>query len=299
MEESQSIDSNQESLDTDYNNDPEFKNADKSGIPSDQSEISNTKSENTQEMEVHHHTHHPKKWKEYFWEFFMLFLAVFCGFLAELQFEHYVEHQRERKYMVRLYNDLKKDTTFYTVYKQSLTRSYHSLDSIIQMISDGSYQTSTDQFYNLCLQNRFIRYLEYYNTAFEQMKSSGNLRLIKNERILDSLLSYYYVIEKRAMVTDLRHQEVVTELNKALWGVIDAGYYKGGEQLEDLKPGRSLFSAQSSKMPNTSPDNILLFKNLCFNRQLTIVSIRNFCITLHRDATALLTLIKEQYHIED
>ena len=38
-------------------------------------------------MEVHHHTHpdshrgHEKKsWKSYFWEFLMLFLAVFCGF---------------------------------------------------------------------------------------------------------------------------------------------------------------------------------------------------------------------------
>jgi len=38
-------------------------------------------------MEVHAHTHIPtsreKKWTHYFWEFLMLFLAVFCGFLAE------------------------------------------------------------------------------------------------------------------------------------------------------------------------------------------------------------------------
>jgi hypothetical protein len=37
-------------------------------------------------MEVHHHAHHDhgkKNWKSYFWEFLMLFLAVFCGFLAE------------------------------------------------------------------------------------------------------------------------------------------------------------------------------------------------------------------------
>lgn len=36
-------------------------------------------------MEVHHHAHHEgkKNWKSYFWEFLMLFLAVFCGFLAE------------------------------------------------------------------------------------------------------------------------------------------------------------------------------------------------------------------------
>ncbi|MEY3739101.1 MAG: hypothetical protein RL544_1879 [Bacteroidota bacterium] len=27
-------------------------------------------------MEVHHHSHHPKKWKEYVTEFLMLFLAV-------------------------------------------------------------------------------------------------------------------------------------------------------------------------------------------------------------------------------
>ena len=56
----------------------------------------------TEEMEVHHHTHagHGKKtWKDYFWEFLMLFLAVFCGFLAEYQLEHVVEHQREKEYI--------------------------------------------------------------------------------------------------------------------------------------------------------------------------------------------------------
>ncbi len=47
----------------------------------------------TSNMEVHHHTHpaHGKKtWKAYFWEFLMLFLAVFCGFLAEYQLEHVI-----------------------------------------------------------------------------------------------------------------------------------------------------------------------------------------------------------------
>ncbi len=56
-------------------------------------------------MEVHHHSHTPdshrerKKWTHYFWEFLMLFLAVFCGFLAENQREHMVEHKREKQYM--------------------------------------------------------------------------------------------------------------------------------------------------------------------------------------------------------
>ena len=51
-------------------------------------------------MEVHAHTHtERKKWTHYLWEFLMLFLAVFCGFLAENQREHYIEHQREKQYM--------------------------------------------------------------------------------------------------------------------------------------------------------------------------------------------------------
>ena len=64
-------------------------------------------------MEVHAHTHTArKKWTHYFWEFLMLFLAVFCGFLAENKREHMIEHQREKKLMAEIVEDLKKDSTY-------------------------------------------------------------------------------------------------------------------------------------------------------------------------------------------
>jgi hypothetical protein len=62
-------------------------------------------------MEVHAHTHTArKKWHHYFWEFLMLFLAVFCGFLAENQREHYVEGTRAKEYAKSLLSDMKEDT---------------------------------------------------------------------------------------------------------------------------------------------------------------------------------------------
>ena len=62
-------------------------------------------------MEVHAHAHtERKKWTHYLWEFLMLFLAVFCGFLAENFREHQVEHQREKQYMQSLITDLTLDT---------------------------------------------------------------------------------------------------------------------------------------------------------------------------------------------
>src|SRR3954463_11316349 len=62
-------------------------------------------------MEVHHHPHtERKKFTHYLWDFLMLFLAVFCGFLAENFREHQVEHRREKKNMQSLISDLENDT---------------------------------------------------------------------------------------------------------------------------------------------------------------------------------------------
>jgi len=50
----------------------------------------------TENMEVHKHPHHvahKKKWGEYLLEFFMLFLAVFLGFVAENVRETTVERE--------------------------------------------------------------------------------------------------------------------------------------------------------------------------------------------------------------
>src|SRR5688572_9221611 len=73
-------------------------------------------------MEVHHHSHTTdrdnlqgkKKWTHYFWEFLMLFFAVFCGFLAENQREHMVDHRREKQYMQSMLIDLAADTARYS-----------------------------------------------------------------------------------------------------------------------------------------------------------------------------------------
>src|SRR5690349_4251134 len=68
-------------------------------------------------MEVHHHAHpstspgHRKKWTHNFWEFLMLFLAVFCGFLAENKREHIIEHRREKQYIPSMVQDLQTDIT--------------------------------------------------------------------------------------------------------------------------------------------------------------------------------------------
>ena len=65
------------------------------------SEVINQNQE-TENMEVHAHDLHKAHghgWKHYLFEFLMLFLAVFCGFLAENFREHKVEEERGIQYI--------------------------------------------------------------------------------------------------------------------------------------------------------------------------------------------------------
>ncbi|MFZ1262555.1 MAG: hypothetical protein WAT34_03520, partial [Chitinophagaceae bacterium] len=100
-------------------------------------------------MEVHAHSHtERKKWTHYFWEFLMLFLAVFCGFLAENQREHMIEHQREKKYIQSLVSDLYADITRLTSIVQQRNERALLLDSFSTLLnSPDALQHSNDLYY--------------------------------------------------------------------------------------------------------------------------------------------------------
>src|SRR3984893_7636178 len=88
----------------------------------------------TETMEVHKHPHHvthKKKWTEYLLEFFMLFLAVFLGFVAENVREHRVEKEREKQYIESLIADLKTDQIVLSENIKSVKSGILMMDSLI------------------------------------------------------------------------------------------------------------------------------------------------------------------------
>src|SRR5687768_1519395 len=88
-------------------------------------------------MEVHHHSHTSrKKWTHYFWEFLMLFLAVFCGFLAEYQLEHKIEKDREKQFIRSMIADLGDDMTQLDRVIDEEQRGRDLLDTLIVLLND-------------------------------------------------------------------------------------------------------------------------------------------------------------------
>src|SRR5262245_40841659 len=142
-------------------------------------------------MEVHAHTHTArKKWTHYFWEFLMLFLAVFCGFLAEYKLEHVIEHQREVKYVRSLVEDLKTDTANLQAYIDLRKEKRIMMDLLLMLLCTYKHKKSGNETYF------FARHV-FHGPPFvsadgtmQQLKNAGNLRLIRNENIISDILNY-------------------------------------------------------------------------------------------------------------
>ncbi len=146
-------------------------------------------------MEVHNHPHHvthKKKWGEYFLEFFMLFLAVFLGFLAENQREHMVENQREKKFIRSLGSDLDADISRLKTIIQLRNERALLLDSFINLLnSKEGLQHSNDLYYYNSFATRGVAFrFTPVDGTMQQLKNAGNLRLIRKAVISDSIISY-------------------------------------------------------------------------------------------------------------
>jgi len=154
-------------------------------------------------MEVHHHSHTSgKKWTNYLWEFVMLFLAVFCGFLAEYQLEHKIEKERAEKYLQSMLLDVRtniKNLDSLLAQDQIIIDNHDSLVNwLLQdsaMIDRGAFAKKMGAVW---VRNFLVR-----KETYEQMRSSGSLRYVGNMAFLTKMMEY----ERITNFAQYRNQE--------------------------------------------------------------------------------------------
>ncbi len=143
-------------------------------------------------MEIHHHPDlHPKKkkWKEYFLEFAMLFLAVTLGFFAEQIREHHAEKERLQNYFASMVLDVESNISALdsAIGEDSkMTVRYDKMVKSLLTSGDTIDRTAFASNMGAIWYRGFIN----RNETFEQMKSSGSLRYIDNFKILTELMQY-------------------------------------------------------------------------------------------------------------
>lgn len=137
-------------------------------------------------------------WKSYFKEFFMLFLAVFCGFLAENYRESLSAQKIEKEYILSLIEDLKTDTTNLRAYIDFRREKSVLMDSLAEMMLSDNRNLMGNQIYFLARQVFHEQGFFYSDGTIQQLKNAGNLRLISKRNVVNQLLHY----EKKVKVLE-------------------------------------------------------------------------------------------------
>jgi hypothetical protein len=154
-------------------------------------------------MEVHHHPHHgKKKWTEYFWEFLMLFLAVFAGFLAENQREHIIEKNRAHQFLQSMLLDVRTNIiNLDSLVKQDkIIIANHN--ELVDWLLKDSIAIDRAAFART-MGAVWVRNFLVRKETYEQMKSSGSLRYVGNIQFLTRMMDY----ERITNFAQYRNQE--------------------------------------------------------------------------------------------
>jgi hypothetical protein len=247
-------------------------------------------------MEVHAHTHTPrKKWTHYFWEFLMLFLAVFCGFLAENQREHFIENRREKQYIKSFIEDLKSDTSNYNRQIRFRTISQKRADSLIILLLSPERNKHVDSIY-VCVERvgRGTLFL-YSDRTIQQLKNSGGMRLIRNQVASDQIMKYDQLVRSMQHF-ELIREEILTRFREISSYILDAAIFYS---MTDTA------SAMSLKTPKGNSklflDNAEIINRFCYwtnrfrieNRQVIV-----YQTDLKNSAIRIMDLLKKLYKLE-
>lgn len=248
-------------------------------------------------MEVHAHTHTPrKKWTHYLWEFLMLFLAVFCGFLAENQREHMIEHNREKQYMQSLLNDLAADTAMIHVAIPRKEGRIKAIDTVFNFFKvNPNAKTISGRLFRTIRRTNFDARFVRNNITINQLKNAGGMRLVRKKQIADSIASYDFLCES-------------TELYNELY-VINSQV--GNRQFEKLFNASDMLTlyienAGPAIVANV-PDSIVLGIHITgLNEQLNFMMLEKAYARqeierytqLEKRAINLMQLVKKEYHLK-
>ena len=244
-------------------------------------------------MEVHHHSHiERKKWTHYLWEFLMLFLAVFCGFLAENAREHNVEHQREKQYMQSMIEDLTSDTTQFAFNKRTRIRRLEMIDSMIQLLSRPDYKKYTNAIYYFGRSISPPVNIYPNDRTIQQLKNAGGLRLIRKLDVSNDIMAYD---QQMTLVLSQRVDEVEfrAEYRQLARSIFDGKVWYsmfGNNTFERPKNNPPLFKSDPESI-NSLISEVQYFKKADQQQVERITELINL-------ASALLERIKKEYHLK-
>lgn len=132
------------------------------------------------------------KWSAYIVEFFMLFLAVSLGFMADSFRDEISENEKEVEYIQSMIEDIEEDKASIRKVLEINQKRAMALDSLSNLCH--TYKGTNEDKVNINL--HFVQVLfhpEFFTAAdltMQQLKNAGGMRYIKSKKAINDILRY-------------------------------------------------------------------------------------------------------------
>ncbi len=237
----------------------------------------------------------------------MLFLAVFCGFLAENFREHYIEKKRAAEYARLLIDDLRTDIAEFNRAERVLNKIIVAGDSLARILNEPGIKK---------VPGGKIYYYEYWSgwrwsvisrdATLQQLKSSGSLRYLHNTSLVRKILDYeesvriIYMLQNKYEPEKTENWNLVQKVfNQEYFNLLDAnpGLARDSTAV-GFTAGSILDSFISNDYPLNDYDKDVLFelKNWAYNSSRNYKVIVNDIKTARDKAGELIEALNKEYH---
>lgn len=214
----------------------------------------------------------------------MLFLAVFCGFIAENAREHVADREKEHQYMSSMVRDIANDTLELQRVLRINQKIIKKIDTLLRLIKSPPSDSVNQNIY------KYTNYVSVYvlfngsNGTMTQLKNAGGLRLIRDTAAVNRIAEY----------------DSENELTREQGGA----YKKSSLEMLVFLTQMVDFSAvgankASGYYVNRSADALRQFYNKCYIQQKLI---EVYCTVLkdqQSDAIKTMELLRKNYHLAE
>ena len=245
-------------------------------------------------MEVHHHSHTArKKWTHYFWEFLMLFLAVFCGFLAEYKLEQTIERHREKEFILSMIEDAATDTAnIHLAIVQNTERIKHADSLALATLNHKRTQTENSSIYSAARKTVYYPELVYpTDRTLFQLKNSGGMRLIRNKKSAESIIAYDNS-GKNVVNQQAYYEHYLTALTEASNRLMDFSV------LLNYKQPSAIYQNKNAPIVNPTTEKLLELGNMSMMFQGVMMQYVVRLQEMEKKAVELIKTLKKEYHIK-
>ncbi|HVN59116.1 MAG TPA: hypothetical protein VMT63_12530 [Bacteroidales bacterium] len=231
-------------------------------------------------------------WRHYVFEFLMLFLAVFCGFLAENIRERLEEHHKEKEYMYSMIEDLKADTIEYNRCISLISETIIPFQQkSLSLVFLNHYSESDIKllYENIPVSLESIT-LFLHDRTLQQLKNSGNLRLIRSKVVMDSLAAYWSQCDKLSGYLFPSYENARKEAKDIYFSLFSLDNYIDYKAWMPIKANTKLNLLSGDKLPFIKLGNYI--SNI--ETQLSVPVLSNLS-SAKKMAENLVILLKKEY----